>query len=467
MWRVSTMHLRAAAAGCCASLWACCACRARPPLSNACPALSAMTFCAADQQVAPFAAYDDEESLPCSPAAPLDKRLGTVLWGTAQVRAWAGCLPFGFGGSGGDQLGRRCGLVLCTLARECGGGLWQRDDPLHVPAPQPAVHCAAGQGHAAVHGGPAHGDQQLPASNLQRPDDPGAGRCAAQTRAALSPVPPAVGSALTSLRSGPNSLPVLPILAGCRMESSARTLPCLTATMAPLLRSMLPTGCTTCWQPRTLCAHALVRRRRRESPGCGPCMLASARLQWCACPPANIHGPPRACSKEHPSQHPTSPACPALPNAGEGPPATAIQEEERVAAALVHSFEAVDREIMTRCRVEGTKGGATGLVVLRIGGPVVSHLSPKAHLSPKTHLSPKAHLSQPQSTTGETRALRAWAAHSSPLPCHVVRLPCSSHGWPLCQCTVGRPFCRQPAVCGALRRHARCDEPQWRGAAPD
>ena len=54
--------------------------------------------------------------------------------------------------------------------------------------------------------------------------------------------------------------------------------------------------------------------------------------------------------------------------AGEGPPATALQEEERVAAALVHSFEAVDKEIMMRCRLEGTKGGATGLVVLRIGG---------------------------------------------------------------------------------------------------
>ncbi|KAL4428565.1 hypothetical protein ABPG77_008877 [Micractinium sp. CCAP 211/92] len=52
---------------------------------------------------------------------------------------------------------------------------------------------------------------------------------------------------------------------------------------------------------------------------------------------------------------------------GEGPPATALQEEERIAAAMVHSFEAVDREIMTRCRLEGTKGGATGLVVLRIG----------------------------------------------------------------------------------------------------
>lgn len=38
-----------------------------------------------------------------------------------------------------------------------------------------------------------------------------------------------------------------------------------------------------------------------------------------------------------------------------------------MAAALVHSFEAVDREIMTKCRLEGTKGGATGLVLLRIG----------------------------------------------------------------------------------------------------
>lgn len=55
---------------------------------------------------------------------------------------------------------------------------------------------------------------------------------------------------------------------------------------------------------------------------------------------------------------------------GEGPPATAQQEEERVAAALIHSFESVDREIMTRCRLEGTKGGATGLVLLRTG----SHL---------------------------------------------------------------------------------------------
>ena len=71
------------------------------------------------------------------------------------------------------------------------------------------------------------------------------------------------------------------------------------------------------------------------------------------------------------SSQPAPPAVPGLPGpaaAGEGPPATVLQEEERVAAALVHSFEAVDREIMTRCRVEGTKGGATGLVVLRMGG---------------------------------------------------------------------------------------------------
>lgn len=58
--------------------------------------------------------------------------------------------------------------------------------------------------------------------------------------------------------------------------------------------------------------------------------------------------------------------CPCAP-AGDGPPATVVQEEERVAAALVHSFEAVDREIMTRCRLEGTKGGATALAVLRVG----------------------------------------------------------------------------------------------------
>ena len=42
-------------------------------------------------------------------------------------------------------------------------------------------------------------------------------------------------------------------------------------------------------------------------------------------------------------------------------------EEARLAAALVHSFEAVDREIMTRSRLDGTKAGSTGVVVLRVG----------------------------------------------------------------------------------------------------
>ena len=106
----------------------CCACCARPLLSNACPACSSLPCCAADQQVAPFAAYDDEESLPCSPAAPLDKRLGTVLWGTAQVRAWADAFDAfhlasavvvltRWTGAGGSALHFGC------FAHECGGGL--------------------------------------------------------------------------------------------------------------------------------------------------------------------------------------------------------------------------------------------------------------------------------------------------------------------------------------------------------
>lgn len=38
-------------------------------------------------------------------------------------------------------------------------------------------------------------------------------------------------------------------------------------------------------------------------------------------------------------------------------------------AALRHAFEAVDREILVRCRLEGNKSGATGVAVLRIGEP--------------------------------------------------------------------------------------------------
>lgn len=295
--------------------------------------------------------------------------------------------------------------------------------------PQPSPHFAAGQGHAAVHGGPAHGDQQLPASHLQRPDNPGAERCAAQACAPLSPVPPAVGSGLNSLRSGLSSLPVLPnptwvqdgvfrayaaVFDGHNGASAADH-------AADRLHHVLATenALRTCTGAVAVQEIGWVRLST----------LAGARLRWCACLPANIHGRPRACSKQHPSQHGSCPACPALPIAGEGPPATAIQEEERVAAALVHSFEAVDREIMTRCRVEGTKGGATGLVVLRIGGPVVSNLSPMTHASPETHLSPKAHVSQPRNTTAEAHAMRASAADSSSLPCNVRWRPCSSHAW--------------------------------------
>lgn len=53
---------------------------------------------------------------------------------------------------------------------------------------------------------------------------------------------------------------------------------------------------------------------------------------------------------------------------GEGPPASMAQEEERMGAALVHAFEATDREILMRCRMENGRGGATGVVIVRIGG---------------------------------------------------------------------------------------------------
>ena len=52
---------------------------------------------------------------------------------------------------------------------------------------------------------------------------------------------------------------------------------------------------------------------------------------------------------------------------GDGPPAAAAAEEERMAPALVHAFEAADREILTRCRVENGRGGATGVAVVRVG----------------------------------------------------------------------------------------------------
>lgn len=52
---------------------------------------------------------------------------------------------------------------------------------------------------------------------------------------------------------------------------------------------------------------------------------------------------------------------------GSGPPGTAHRESERMSAALVHAFETTDREILTRCRVENGRGGATGVVILRLG----------------------------------------------------------------------------------------------------
>ncbi|KAL4519818.1 hypothetical protein Ndes2526B_g01618 [Nannochloris sp. 'desiccata'] len=52
---------------------------------------------------------------------------------------------------------------------------------------------------------------------------------------------------------------------------------------------------------------------------------------------------------------------------GDGPPAVMHREGERITGALVHAFEATDKEILTRCRTENGRGGATGVVILRIG----------------------------------------------------------------------------------------------------
>jgi hypothetical protein len=53
--------------------------------------------------------------------------------------------------------------------------------------------------------------------------------------------------------------------------------------------------------------------------------------------------------------------------AGDGPPAAVAAEADRVGSALTKAFEAIDREILTRCRLNGTRGGATAVVVMRIG----------------------------------------------------------------------------------------------------
>lgn len=52
---------------------------------------------------------------------------------------------------------------------------------------------------------------------------------------------------------------------------------------------------------------------------------------------------------------------------GSGPPAALAQEEERVQKALIRAFEQTDKEILERCRQEGGRSGATGVVVMRIG----------------------------------------------------------------------------------------------------
>jgi serine/threonine protein phosphatase PrpC len=62
-----------------------------------------------------------------------------------------------------------------------------------------------------------------------------------------------------------------------------------------------------------------------------------------------------------------SAAAAAAAAAGSAPGAAAREEEARVGAALVRAFEATDAEILARCRAEGARGGATGVVLLRAG----------------------------------------------------------------------------------------------------
>jgi hypothetical protein len=50
------------------------------------PYIACRPLLAADLRGHPLSSLeDDDSSLPCSPAAPLDRRLGLVLWGSAQV----------------------------------------------------------------------------------------------------------------------------------------------------------------------------------------------------------------------------------------------------------------------------------------------------------------------------------------------------------------------------------------------
>lgn len=52
---------------------------------------------------------------------------------------------------------------------------------------------------------------------------------------------------------------------------------------------------------------------------------------------------------------------------GSAAPAATLQESQHMTAALVHAFEAIDHEILTRCRRDGGRDGATGIVIVRLG----------------------------------------------------------------------------------------------------
>jgi hypothetical protein len=169
-----------------------------------------------------------------------------------------------------------------------------------------------------------------------------------------------------------------------------------------------------------------------------------------------------------------------------------LQEEERVGAALVHAFEAVDREIMTRCRVEGTKGGATGLVLLRLGESGVLQGGLSIVQGALVQAAAAAadggrcllevckqecgcccrgqllnwHAFRIVQKTDTTRAFQSAAAHATPLLQRASRRLTAPHrlSSPLPSLAV---FCRQSAVRRALWRYTCGDEPQRGGAAAD
>jgi hypothetical protein len=178
---------------------------------------------AADLQAHPLSSFDDDESLPCSPMAALDRRLGQVLWGSAQVSRWE--VRQGRTGTAGRERYRMQG-GSGTAGREGVApqrALWLPGRcPLQCPALPPStalllpasgvsrlaaapcllpldrIHphstpsrpsqrfsislstshthtsvCPPGQGLAAVHGGPPHRHWLLPPPHLLRPASAG------------------------------------------------------------------------------------------------------------------------------------------------------------------------------------------------------------------------------------------------------------------------------------------------------